>query len=412
MNNNSARIARKHNLLYACIFFLFLLSMGHWIGWDDRITRLNFVIGLIICCLVIGQKIELTCNKRNVLSYLFLIFAYLFIYEISLRTILTYCFPAFFIIMLNDYDRIRCFKFIYRWFAILMIPSMIAFLMYRMGGLPSVGRIMVSNTDIYHPLWYLLRENHIFLVTFVLRIQEDTLRFCGMFIEPGHLGMMCAFLLYAYRFNMRDSSTWVIIVATLLTMALSAYILTFIGYLLVKFEKGEIRIKFIILFLLLIILVYLFGTYYNNGNNLFNEYILSRLEPDEEKGIAGNNRVFGEVDLYFITMFTDFRLMLFGYDMNTIESLLLSGSGGAGIKMFIVYYGVLGLLAAFSFYVCYALLSRDKRNALFCLFFVFIMFFQRSYWFWFAWIICFTYGITYCEQKVSSSKRITSVSIP
>ena len=130
MNNNSARIAKKHNLLYACIFALFLLSMGHWIGWDDRLTRIDFVIGLFLCCLVKVEKIALCRNKRNLSSYFFLIAAYFLINGVSLRTVLSYCFPVFFIVFLNENDRLLCFKFIYKWFALLMIPSIIVIVIY------------------------------------------------------------------------------------------------------------------------------------------------------------------------------------------------------------------------------------------------------------------------------------------
>ena len=398
--------SRRHNFLYLCVFSIFLLSMGHWVGWDGRETRITFVLGIIIFSLVIVANIRLNKCKRNVLSYIFLILACLFTKELTIGTILSFFFPGFLVIMLNDNDRVRCFEFIYKWFAVLLIPSMFAYLIYLMGSLPSVGRIMVNSNDIYHPLWYLLRDNHLILITFPLQIQEGTSRFCSMFIEPGHLGMMCAFLLFACRFEMKNKTTWVILAASLLTMSLTAYMLTFGGYVLSKYIRGELSVKFLFLFLLFVTCLYLFGSFYNNGNNLFNEYIIRRLQPDEENGIAGNNRVFGQIDMYLITMLTDIRLMLFGYDKNTLESLLLSGSGGTGLKMFLVSHGILGFIAVFSFYICYSIMSRIRRVAFGFLLFVFLLFFQRSCWDWLAWIICYTYGITYYEQNVTSRKQI------
>ena len=383
--------------------------MGHWIGWDNRIMWFNIVLGLIIFCIVKVERIKLKYNKQNVLSYLFLISAYLFLNGISLTTVLFYCLPLFSILLLNNDDRINCFHFIYKWFALLMIPSIIAYLMYRIGGLPSVGRIMVSSTDVTHPLWYLLRDNHLVLVTFVLRIEEDTSRFCSMFIEPGHLAMISAFLLYAGGFNFSKKTTWVIFIATILTMSLTGFLLTFIGYLLYKYVRGEIKIKFVVVFLLSTFIVVLFGLLYNNGNNLFNEYILSRLEPDADTGIAGNNRVFGQIDLYFATMFSDVRLLLFGYDKNTIDSLLSSGSGGAGIQFFLVCNGFIGLIAAFSIYACYYLFCENKRLAFAFFFFVFILFLQRSYWDWMAWIICYIYGLTYYERSFVKNTIVKSI---
>lgn len=383
--------------------------MGHWVGWDGRETRITFGLGLFISGFIIIANIGLKRNKRNVLSYILFIFACFFVKEVTIGTILSLFFPLFLVLMLNDNDRVLCFKFIYKWFALLLIPSILAYLIYLMGGLPSVGRIMVNSNDIYHPLWYLLRDNHLVLVTFPIQAQEGLSRFCSMFIEPGHLGMMCAFLLFAGRFEMKKRTTWVILAAALLTMSLTAYIMTLGGYVLSKYIRGDISKKFLILFLLFIICLFIFGSLYNNGNNLLNEYILRRLEPDKENGITGNNRVFGQIDLYFVTMFTDIRLMLFGYDRNTLESLLLSGSGGTGLKMFMISHGILGLIAVFSFYFFYCIMSRIKKVAFGFLLFVFLMFFQRSCWDWLSWIICYTYGMTYYEQSIIFRKQIRKI---
>ena len=55
-------------------------------------------------------------------------------------------------------------------------------------------------------------------------------------------------------------------------------------------------IIFLLLFpyILILSVVYYTGITYQNGNNLFNELILERMQIDDEKGFSGNNRT-GEI---------------------------------------------------------------------------------------------------------------------
>jgi hypothetical protein len=135
--------------------------------------------------------------------------------------------------------------------------------------------------------------------------------------------------------------------------------------------------------------------------------IISRLEPDEDTGFVGNNRVFGSIELYFITMFDDTKLLLFGYDNTVLEVLAESGSRGTGFTMWFVKYGLVGTIFASVFYVYYFFTSKSKKKAFTLLAFVIIMFWQRSYPFWFSWIICYVYGMMILEQRLSGEEERT-----
>ena len=234
-----------------------------------------------------------------------------------------------------------------------MIPSIIAWLLFLSAGLPSIGQIWYTTRESLHAPWYLLRNNHVFLITYVLR---ETDRFNGYFIEPGHLGMMGAFLLYADGFDFKKKTSWVILV--LLTLSLSGYVLLFVGFLFAKYERKEISLKFVLFIGILILAVYLFGTFYNEGDNALNERILSRLEYDEERGIEGNNRAHGEIPLYFAKMFSDWHLILFGYDKGLILDLAEEGSRGTGMQYFMVCHGLIGVIFSFSPYLVYLLRNQ------------------------------------------------------
>ena len=397
---------KRPTALYFCIFCQFVISMGMWIGWDGRALYLQFLFFIFSIFLIRAGHVRLNNDRRNILTWLSFSIASICLFGIVIFRLFTSIFPAFIIIMLNDEDRICCFKYIFKWFAILMIPSIIAWLIYLSVGLPSIGRIWYKREGV-QPLWYLLHNNHIFLITYALK---ETTRFCGYFLEPGHLGMMGAFLLFADGFNFKKRTSWIILLSVFLSFSLTGYVLSFLGYLFVKYERRQIRLKFIIFFGILIIAFYLFSTLYNGGDNYLNEKIISRLEPDEEKGIEGNNRVFGQIDLYFATMFNDWHLILFGYSEETIRFLAQTGSRGTGIEMFIVAHGVIGVLLSFFPYLVYLYLTKNRQYAIFSFVFILLLLLQRSMWYWPAWIICYVYGITLREKQQIESVNVNNTS--
>ena len=394
LDTTSLKSSKDHIAVYFCIFILFLTSMEIWIAWNGRGVYIDFFVGLCLLLLIKRNHINLSIGKKKRILLFFLLISYFYL-KMGNRNVagliggfVGYVLPVSLLVSLNNDERGKCLRYIVKWFAILMIPSMLTYILCQTIGLPSLGTLKVSDNP-YQPNWYLFKANYFFCTTYTLK---ETTRFNGPFNEPGHLGMMAAFLLFADGYKFQKRSTWVILLAILMTVSLSGYVLAFLGYLFVKYYKGEIKLKFIITFLILVLLIYLFATFYNAGNNIINERIIARLEPDEEKGIVGNNRVFGEIHLYFLRMFSNMRLLLFGYSRETIDYLVSTGSRGTGMEMYIVQYGIIGVILSLSFYFVAFLYHRPKKAAALFFSFVFLLLLQRSYWYWFSWIICYLYG--------------------
>lgn len=375
--------------LYFLIFLLFITSMGLWIGWNGRSRFVFAIIGLIMVAYMFIMQIPIDKSRKNRFSLLVLLIGFTYLNQISLSLVLSRYIPYALIICLNEKDRCRCIHYITKWYAFLMIPCIITYILFHTIGLPSIGTLVV-NTTTWQPDLYLYREN----LFFYNYTDYYDIRFNGPFIEPGHLGMMSSFLLFADGFNMKKKETWIILTSVLLSLSLSGYVLTFLAFCFTMYDEGKISLKFILFSFVLILAIYLFFSFYNGGDNLINEKIISRLEPDEERGFSGNNRVFGEIDIYFASMFTERSLLLYGYDESTMEYLAMNGSRGTGIIMYIVRNGILGTCSAIMFYVVYFIFCENKRYALLSLIFVSFMFWQRSYPFWFSWIICYVYGIS------------------
>lgn len=386
---------KKHTAFYFCIFMLFLISMNLWIGWDGRSLFFNSFFSIAIIFFIIVDNIRLNWSLQNFLPLICILISYFYIYGTGTRILglFSVIVPYTMIILLNEKDRINCLDYIVKWFAILMIPSIITYVLVHTVGIPSLGKIWYTHTP-YYDISYKLRVNYLFYVF----SDFYGIRFNGPFVEAGHLGMMLAFLLFATRYNIKKAGTWILLLALLLTLSLSGYVLAFVGYIFVMFDRGKISLKNTILFMLVLLFVYLFSTYYNAGDNFLNEYIFSRLGYDEEKGFVGNNRVFGEIDLYYVAMFDQPDILLHGYGADTMEWLAYNNSRGTGYVYWMVSHGIIGTVLAMLFYFVYTLCSKNKRYAILALLFVFLLFWQRSYSFWFSWVICFVYGISYSKR--------------
>jgi len=274
----------------------------------------------------------------------------------------------------------------------------------QMGLISSLGNLYLYDDEShgYFQQSYLIRSNYIF---YCFSNFYD-FRFNGPFIEPGHLGIMTAFLLFADGYDFKKYTTYILIFTLLLTMSLAGYVLCFAGYLFYKYDTNKIQFSFIVFFLASIIIVYFFGKIYKGGDNLLNNYILSRLEYDEEKGFSGNNRVFGQIDIYYAAMFNDTQTLLFGYNKDIIDYLAWNHSRGSGFIMCMVSHGLIGTIAGLLFYIFYYLIADNRKTALLFLVFVLMLYWQRTYPFWFSWLICYVFGITSRSKYLYENRNI------
>lgn len=390
---NTSIIGNKaKTFLYFLIFLSFLLSMRFWLGWEGREGPLSKVLGLLMLLTMLIKHIQFNFSKINIITFLLLVIAHFF-YGFEPTIYAPFHFLTYFIIIcLNDIDKIRCLHFITKWFGFLMIPSLIIYVLTLFWDLPHLGfQDATIDDDWALATGYGHCKNYIFYM-------QSTFyegRFNGPFLEPGHLGMMSAFLLLANQFDFKRKGMYPILITLLFTLSLAGYALLFIGFMLYIYYRNKITIKHLIFYLFTFFTIYLIGKYYNGGDNIFYENILSRLEIDEEKGFTGNNRVFGLIDIYYTALWKDLELLLWGYPKETMEWLIEdNNSGGTGFVMSMCFYGLVGTILSALFYLVYALMNKYKKYAVLCFIFVLFLLWQRSYPFWTSWIICFIYAIT------------------
>ncbi|MDY4410545.1 MAG: hypothetical protein SPE56_06965 [Prevotella sp.] len=184
-------------------------------------------------------------------------------------------------------------------------------------------------------------------------------RFQSIFLEPGHVGTMCALMLFTQVGNWRKWYNILMIVALLLSFSLAAYVLFVIIIFTSMWMKGK-RIFLKLLSVAVLIVGVGIGSYfYNDGDNLVNQLILARLEMDDTGKLAGDNRVTPQ----FEGQYDDFIKsddILFGRDYN-IDKV---GFGNSGYRVFIYNYGLVGVLLMVVFYLMMPVCSHWRRSVI------------------------------------------------
>lgn len=192
-----------------------------------------------------------------------------------------------------------------------------------------------------------LFNNHIFFVECIYqRNNELSNRFQSVFLEPSIIACLIVAILFTEKFK-HNSSNWILVISLFFTYSLAGYILFIVSFLFSKIETSRLKIGAIIAICTIVSALYLYGKYYDNGNNVINERIIERLEYDDEVGnIQGYNRTTADFDNFFYQNL-DLKTLICGdYDN---YKLYFDGESNVGWKPYLYKYGIFALL----FYIFY-----------------------------------------------------------
>ena len=89
------------------------------------------------------------------------------------------------------------------------------------------------------------------------RSLREFFRFSGPFAECGHMSMICAFLLYANRFNLQQWYNIVFFISVLFSLSLAGYVLLGLGLLLYSMKLVIVLRTSILLMMIIKIVNYL-----------------------------------------------------------------------------------------------------------------------------------------------------------
>lgn len=364
-----------------CVFLLFLDAMFPWYMWTNNLSVLTLLLVSIVSVLLyIVSPMKFLLTKKE-LSLILLIGIFLLWHFICFGGMAPFFIFIVWVILLllkDDFKK-EILQFITKWFAILLLVSLVFYIFFLLGF--SIAPSYVEYQGRYQT-W-----NYIFFT--VPLNQGEFLRFKSIFMEPGHLTMGLVPLIMANRFNLRNKYVLMLFIAELFTFSLAGYITMFIGYLL--FNMSLHRIKFLLLSIIcFLVFLYVFDKIFSL--EIFDKLIWQRLEYSGGD-IAGNNRTDASFDfIYEDVMRTSDKWM----GRNTID--FLTYGGNSGYKKYIVQYGLIGLFIAFMLYI-YNYLVYKKYDIGVLTLILLLLLFQNAYPMWFCVFAMYILGTSNLKIK-------------
>lgn len=282
-------------------------------------------------------------------------------------------------------------RFCTKFYAILLIPSLLLYFATLFVQLPSLGNFVYGS---YPPF-----QNYFFFI----KTTYDTgflVRFNAFFMEPGHQSILSTFLIFANRFRFKEFKLLIVLVVSVIfSFSLAGYILLFLGYIFMKLDSW---IKAIFIASIAAVGVTI-AINFNNGENALNDLIISRLEYDEEKGIKGNNRAVSNTDFEFQQALKKGRVM-----KGTKEWVNMELVQGAGFKRYILNYGIIGIILILCLYIALIPSKPDYRYTISYLLLLAMCFMQRSYPMWYSWLFPYVMGIYLAKYEKMSCEDSSS----
>lgn len=228
MKGFSSAKVNVRSILEAFLALGFLLLMFKsfrlYFTWNIPQTLVTG-LGLISClsyCFFYHGKIFSRITFHHVLLAFGI--SAVFLYEIliisqsallPLFVVFTTLICSIFLILLDNGTRVRLLYYVTLLTQVIVGISLVGWILFLLNiPLPHY----YSDTDTYytHTVYYL------FLLNGVPELQLMP-RFAGLFLEPGHLGTICCFLLYVENFNFKKLGNIVLLLGVLFSFSLAAY---------------------------------------------------------------------------------------------------------------------------------------------------------------------------------------------
>lgn len=185
-------------------------------------------------------------------------------------------------------------------------------------------------------------------------------RFHSVFVEPAHLGMACVTLLYAQTGKWNTWRCRILFIALLMSFSLAAYLCMVVMLFSVSWMKGKDVIGKILLLLGIVLIIGVGSMFYNRGDNLVNNLIVSRMSVDEDGEVEGNNRTTDLFTREYEKLFTSGEILVGKGN----EELSKFGFGNSGYRVFIYCYGLISV--GFLIFMFFSI-SRTSTNRRACM---------------------------------------------
>lgn len=356
------------------LFLLALQSLNAYFLWDYY--AIVITIAFVTCIpIMVNSNKYLESIKDNYLPII--LFCFVKLYTLRDGNIQFILFelmhiPSIIIlILLKKEFSTKVLNFLTKSFALILLISVSAWIIH------SIGLEWKSKTISFEDGQYFYSNYYFFLELIDVEVFKIK-RFTSIFLEPGHLGMICALLLHANKYDFKNVFVVIILMACLVTFSLAAYVLIFASMVIFSATITKKPLQSLFLIVVSILFIVYITKSINSGNNALQAYIFDRLIIENNE-LIGNNRFTGDFNSFY-TQFLDSDRAIYGIGSQRFSEMFWEG-GNAGYKVFIVQHGIIGLLLMISFYAS-MLIANNSTFAMGFLFLYIISFLQRSYSLW------------------------------
>lgn len=267
------------------LFALFINTISPWFFWKIGSLVVVFCFLVTVYALVKTPYYFLLNKEKVPVIYLLCLFFCTLCLTANLNGIVgnlmnLFCVASIF--CLRDDNKIEILNFITKGFAVVVLISLVAFLLFFVLNVPWRCDSVVY-ADVYR-----LRNFYLFLT---LEWDSPFLfpRFQAVFVEPGYFGMISSLLLFVQSYNLKKWYNFIIFLGALFSMSLASYVLMLIGILILVFIKYKHLIKYMVLIIAFSGVIVSFMNRVVGEYNIFNQLIVERLVFEDGK-LAGNNR--------------------------------------------------------------------------------------------------------------------------
>ena len=380
------------------LLILFVSSMYPWFFWG--IWSMYFsLLGIISAFLILVLRRDLIDVEGKKLYMSFFLFLVLFWQGLhcTLGGFVEWCcvfYTLHVIIMFKTSFKAELLCFITKFFGFFIFFSLIAYLLWLVNiNLPCGVSFEGSEYEGYNYYLFCIARYLVFP------------RFSSVFAEPGHLTMGIIPLLCVNKFNLNNKYVIIFLVAELFTLSLAGYVCIAFVALYYSLYLKKIR-KW--LFVSIVILITSVGWIDKNisSDNLFKTLIIERVQSyyqDDHSEEMGDRFKDNTIEAY--NRLKKSPLILWGLGLT--EEGFNAQNGSSGYIVYILFYGVLGLVLLALFYVGYFCIYKSLAGKV-TLFVYILLFIQNSYPFWYCYVFCFLIGLPLLKEYEKSTVVLPS----
>lgn len=350
-------------------------------AFEDLLRPLCSMLIMILCVVNISHEKWTKWIFLSIASAY--IWASVFVDHTSIVT--TFNFLAFaFIPILRKEVVLETYKVFYKIVTFFLALSIINYILFQLG--INFGGINIP------PLNELKSYTYI-MYPFLVVPSVPTLRFLGIFDEPGVVGTLCALILVAEKMNFTKKGNIIILVAGILSLSMFFYAAMAMSVIMFISNNRQ-RIICVMAILAFILLTY--------SNSAIYDKLWGRFEFDSSTGtFAGDNRSGGTLGVYFFLIMGS-PIFYLGHGGKFVEQF----QGEASLLLIIIKYG---FIFVFFNLLGYALLAfreiEYKKKWLFFMLFFLATIYQRPGFTNTFSIFLYTMVIYSYASNISCSKK-------